>query len=134
MITLTDYWAGRDTKFHMELTDTIIGNAMTLLARANLLLSSFREATGDTEQRHVTSGWRPAAVNAATPNAAPHSKHMTGEAVDIADPEGDLDQWCLDNPGRLEDIGLWQEDPGSTKGWTHLQCVPPKSGRRVFLP
>lgn len=134
MITLADYWAGRDVKYSLELTDTIIGNAMTLLARTNLLLSSFREATGDTEQRKVTSGWRPAAVNAATPNAAVKSKHMTGEAVDIADPEGDFDQWCLDNAARLENIGLWQEHPSATRGWTHLQCVPPKSGRRAFYP
>lgn len=134
MITLSDYWMGRHDKYSLELTDTIIGNAMTLLARANLLISSFREATGDTEQRHVTSGWRPAEVNAATPNAAPKSRHMTGEAVDIADPEGDLDQWCIENPLRLEDIGLWQEHPSATKGWCHLQSVPPKSGRRVFFP
>lgn len=134
MITLSDYWSGRDVKYSFELTDTIIGNAMKLLAKANLLLSSFREATGDTEQRHVTSGWRPAEVNAATPNAAPKSKHMTGEAVDIADPDGHLDQWCLENPGRLEEIGLWQEAPACTKGWCHLQSVPPRSGHRTFFP
>lgn len=134
MITLADYWQNRDTAYAKDLTDQIIGNAMKTIAKANLLIAMFREATGDTDQRKVTSGWRPPAVNAATPNAAPKSRHMTGEAVDIADPEGDFDQWCLDNPQTLIDIGLWQEDPGSTKGWIHVQCVPPKSGRRVFFP
>ena len=134
MITLHDYWMGRDTQYPRELTDEIIANAMRTIERTNLLLSYFREATGDTENRHVTSGWRPAAVNASTPNAAPRSKHMLGQAIDIADPEGDLDEWCLDTPELLKEIGLFQEHPSATKGWCHLQIVPPRSGRRVFYP
>ena len=59
---------------------------------------------------------------------------MLGQAIDIADPEGDLDQYCIDHILVLQKIGLWLEDPSSTKGWTHLQIVPPKSMRRVFYP
>lgn len=134
MITLADYWMGRDTKYPNELTDEIIGNAMRTIARANLLLASFKAATGDTEQRHVTSGWRPPEVNAATANAAVRSKHMTGEAIDISDPDGDLDEWCLANQDQLSVCTLWQEHPSATKGWCHVQIVPPKSGNRVFYP
>lgn len=134
MITLADYFQGRDKEFAKELTDQIRANAEKTIERANLLLARFRDATGDTEPRHVTSGWRPAAINAATNGAAPRSRHMTAEAVDLGDPEGDFDQWCLENPHVLEGIGLWQEHPSATKGWCHVQCVPPKSGRRVFFP
>lgn len=128
MITLKDYWMGRDVLFAAELTDKVIGNAMQTVERASQLLQQFGEA------RSVASGWRPRAVNAATPGAALFSKHMTGQAVDLHDPEGDLDEWCLANPQSLEAIGLWQEHPAATKGWCHIQIVPPKSGNRVFYP
>lgn len=134
MITLSDYYMGRDKQYPSELTDEIIANAMHTIERANLLLAKHRAATNDTEIRKVTSGWRPRAVNGATPNAAPRSKHMTGQAIDISDPEGDLDEWCLANPEVLADLDLWQEHPAATKGWCHLQTVPPKSRRRVFYP
>lgn len=134
MITLADYWMGRDKQYAAELTPEIVANAESTVERANLLLSKYKAATGDTEIRKVNSGWRPAAVNSATPNAAVRSKHMTGQAVDLSDPEGDLDEWCLDHPEVLEELGLWQEAPAATKGWMHCQIVPPKSGKRVFYP
>jgi hypothetical protein len=59
---------------------------------------------------------------------------MTGQAIDLADPDGDLDEWCLEHPDMLELYGLWQEHPSATKGWAHLQSVPPKSGKRCFYP
>jgi hypothetical protein len=111
-----------------ELTDEIRANGAITVDRANQLLTA---SAFDFGQR---SGWRPAATNAVIPNAAVKSKHMTGQAVDIVDDEGELDQWCLDNPETLEQIGLWQEHPSATKGWCHVQIVPPKSGRRVFYP
>lgn len=134
VITLQDYWMGRDIAYPADLTDEIRANAAIIVERANLLLTAFRAATGDTEIRHVNSGWRPPAINANTPNAAVRSRHMTGQAIDIADPEGDLDQYCIDHVLVLQKIGLWLEDPSSTKGWTHVQSVPPKSNRRVFYP
>lgn len=136
VITLADYWMGRDKTHGSELTAEIHRSAEMTVAKANMLLTQFRMATHDDEQRHVTSGWRPAAVNAAIPNAAPRSKHLTAHAIDIADPEGDLDDWCMSESGiaALIRIGLWLEHPSSTKGWCHVQTLPPKSGRRVFYP
>jgi len=134
MITINDYFMGRDKSFAEDMTDEIRANAKITVERANLLLTAFTIATNDTEIRKVNSGWRPPAVNAATPNAAPRSRHMTGQAIDIADPEGDLDQYCLDHILVLQKIGLWLEDPSSTKGWSHWQIVPPKSMKRVFYP
>lgn len=134
MITLSDYWMGRDKEYATSLNDHIRENAAQTVSRANLLLMAFKDAVADWEARHVTSGWRPPQINASTPNAAVRSKHMTAEAIDIADPEGDLDDWCMAHPKELEHIGLWQEHPSATKGWCHVQIVPPKSGNRVFYP
>lgn len=128
MLTLADYYKGRDTEYPADLTPKIEANADLTVALANQLLYNFGE------MRKVNSGWRPPAVNAGTPGAAVFSRHMTGEAIDLYDPEGDLDEWCLAHPEILEKLGLWQEHPASTKGWCHVQTVPPKSQNRVFYP
>lgn len=111
-----------------ELTDKIRATAVITVEKANHLL----EASGF--DFGLRSGWRPAAFNASVPTAAAKSKHMTGQAVDIVDDEGELDQWCLDNPEVLTELGLYQEHPSATKGWCHVQIVAPASGRRVFYP
>ncbi len=128
MIMLADYWMGRDAKYAEELTPEIEANAVELIDRVNFLLKSFGEP------RTVNSGWRPPEVNAKTAGSALKSKHMTGQAVDLADPDGDLDEWCMDHASELERLQLWQEHPASTKGWCHLQSIPPRSGKRVFYP
>lgn len=112
-----------------ELTDAIRDNAKITVEKANSLLAEAGMTDGS-----LRSGWRPAATNAGIPNAAAKSKHMTGQAVDIADEDGALDDFCLAHPEVLESIGLWQEHPASTKGWCHVQIVPPRSGNRVFYP
>ena len=111
-----------------ELTEEMQLDAQTTIDKANQLLAQFGE------ERGITSGWRPVEVNRLVPGAALYSNHTRCRAVDIADPSGDLDEWCLDNQQVLVDIGLWQEHPASTKGWCHVQIVPPKSGNRVFYP
>lgn len=134
MISLSDYWMGRDTAYPALLTDELRAAATETVARANLLISAYQALTKDEEPRRVNSGWRPPSVNSATPGAAPRSKHMSAQAIDISDPEGDLDEWCMDHPEILQTIGLWQEHPSATKGWCHVQIVPPKSGKRLFFP
>ncbi len=62
------------------------------------------------------------------------SKHLSGQAVDIADPKGELADWLMINDKKIEECRLWAEHPDYTKGWVHLQSVPPKSGRRFFIP
>ena len=56
-------------------------------------------------------------------------------------PEGgkvsiDIDEWLLTEDGQrlMADMGLWHEHPAATKGWAHLQTLPPRSGRRTFYP
>lgn len=123
------------------LTDDCYLNACETVKRVNQLLSMaaldgvFPEAVNESE---VASGWRPAEVNAATPNAAPDSKHVTGQACDLRDNKArDFARWCLRNLEVLDDLGLWLENPmwtGGKSNWVHLQTVPPHSGRRVFVP
>lgn len=126
MITVDQYlnqwrrhYDGRVTVPEDELTDQMRADAEVVVDRAKTLLAEF----GDSD-RGITSGWRPTAVNKIVPGAAMRSKHTMCRAIDIADPEGDLDHWCMENQEALERIGLWQEHPGSTKGWCHVQTVP----------
>lgn len=132
MITLDDYFMGRDAEYPP--TGGMIANAHVTVQRANLLLSEYYAANPSADRAKVNSGYRPPEINAATPSAAPRSRHMTCEAVDLSDPEGELDEWCLDHPEVLERIGLWQEHPSATRRWAHVQIVPPRSGKRVFYP
>lgn len=62
------------------------------------------------------------------------SKHLSGQAADVADPDGELANWLMINDKKLEQCRLWVEHPDFTKGWVHFQSVPPKSGKRFFIP
>jgi hypothetical protein len=127
-ITLAQYFMGRDAEHGAELTESLRRNAGAMVARANMLLERAGIACA------VNSGWRPHAVNAQVPNASPRSRHLTCEAIDLADPDDRLDAWCVRHLEVLEALGLWLEHPQATPGWCHLQIVPPRSGRRVFEP
>lgn len=136
-LRLEDYWMGRNATHKADLTPEIVLNATHLVRRVNSLAALMH---GIDLERHpvtgsyVSSGWRPPSVNAATPGAAMRSRHMTGQAIDLFDPEGEIDEWCLDHLDLLSEVGLWMESPAHTKGWCHLQSVPPRSGKRVFIP
>jgi hypothetical protein len=139
VITEAMYFMGRDRTHAAELTPELRANAQALLVRVNALLgrmASSRIAPEDSPRTGtpVPSGWRPAQVNASIPNAAPRSHHMRCNAIDLYDPEGVLDDWCMDNLDELMDVGLYLEHPSATKGWCHLQAVAPRSGKRVFYP
>lgn len=73
-------------------------------------------------------GFRPADCKV----GAPLSKHKTGHAVDVYDPDNKLDDWLTDET--LSGFHLWREATEATPGWCHLADVPPKSGARTFLP
>lgn len=62
------------------------------------------------------------------------SSHLYGAAVDIKDPDGKLAAWVKANRAKLEQCGLWCENPQYTKGWVHLQTYAPKSMSRIFNP
>lgn len=136
MISLDDFWMGRKARYPADCTASVQANAAVTVDKANRLLNAFYTAIPGAATRHVNSGWRPPAVNAATPGAARLSKHMTGEAIDISDDDGQLDDW-INSPngtGVLMSIGLWAEAASATNRWCHIQIVPPRSGNRFFLP
>lgn len=80
----------------------------------------------------VSSGLRSMADQMRINPKAPHSKHLTGNAVDIADPDGKLYAWCKANEPVLIQAGLYCEE--GTHGWVHFQNLPPLSGHRWFFP
>ena len=127
-LKLRDYYMGRDKLYRNELTRELRSNARNIVQRINRLL----RRAGITAT--VSSGWRPVAVNAAVPGAAPGSRHITCMAIDLNDRDGTLDAWCMANLAVLEELGLWLEHPVATPGWCHLQTCPPRSGKRVFEP
>ena len=130
MISLEVYWMGRDKTHAEELTDEIRDNALKTVLKANELLAR----AGHSDIQHVSSGWRPQAVNDHTANAAANSKHLTAQAVDLPDPNRSLADFVVDNRHMLEELDLYIEHPGWTPGWLHVQTVPPKSERRIYIP
>ena len=130
MITLHAYWMGRDVTHADELTAEINVNAQITVAKANELLAR----AGRNDINTVHSGWRPRSVNDATSNAGALSKHLSAEAVDLPDADRTLCEWAVDNLDIVKDIGLWMEDPRWTPTWLHVQTVPPKSGKIVYIP
>lgn len=127
MITVDEYLGQHLAGHESELTDEIRANAEIICGRANQLIAAFEEDRG------LRSGWRPSAINH-NAGGALHSRHMTGQAVDIEDNDGRLDEFCKQNVGLLEQLGLWLEDDAATPSWCHIQCVPPRSGHRFFIP
>lgn len=139
MITLVDYFMGRRETFPLSLTPTIENNAVRTVGIANELIvlakgAGFVVKPNPRTGSLVSSGWRPPQINTKAGGAA-RSCHLSGEAIDLYDPDGKLDEFCLAaSHWVLRELGLWLEDPKATPGWCHVQTKPPRSGRRVFLP
>lgn len=137
MLTLDKYWMGRDKQFADQLTDNIKNNAQKLVDAVN----SFLLEVGYSSNIEVSSGWRPAAVNANVSNAAKMSLHMTGKAVDLKDDKTrSLWHLCASKPELLRKYGLFLEDDQATRGkwsnWVHLDISDTRADRpsRVFKP
>jgi hypothetical protein len=62
------------------------------------------------------------------------SMHLQGLAIDIADSDGKLWKWCIDNLDFLQSLGLYLEDKRWTRTWVHFQLAAPRSGKRIFIP
>jgi|SRR5579859_2510870 len=114
------------------LTSEIAANLEELAVRLNKAQAAYGK------QFIVTSGLRSNAQQQALivsgKSDAQHSKHLTGQAADIYDPDGELKAWILLNLPTVEEIGFWFEAFASTPNWVHFQIVPPGSGERFFIP
>ena len=64
------------------------------------------------------------------------SAHMTGEAMDINDPDNELDEWLMSDEGKkvVEKLDIYLEHKDYTDGWCHVQIRKPKSGNHYFIP
>lgn len=127
MITLEDYLKGRHVQYPDEYSAELEANAVQLLRRVNALLDDI----GMLDGIRVSSGFRPREINAAA-GGARHSKHITCQAIDIADPIPKIGRKITRE--LLRKHGLFMEHPSYTHGWIHLQSVPPASGSLVFIP
>ena len=135
MITEEDYFAGY--KDNPGITDEMRENARTMLALVNALLDDARTervllqvnpGTGTLVSGNTDGGWRPQECHI----GAPQSAHKQGRAVDVCDPDGDLDRWITDPI--LASYGLYREHPSATPHWVHLTDRGPPSGSRTFFP
>jgi hypothetical protein len=128
MIAKSEILMGRDTEYASDYTQEISDNIDKLLEPMNKV----REAWA--KPMKVNSGWRPPSVNASTPGAATHSKHMEGLACDIADPDGALMEWVLANLDLMQQLNLYFENFDWTPNWVHFQLGGPGSGKRIYVP
>ncbi len=128
MITLDQYLMGRHLKWPKEYTQEIKENAIGLLVIVNDFIKAL-----DIRNVVVTSGFRPPSYNKTVKGAARGSRHQTGQAIDLADPKKEIAKLILTD-GILEEFNLYAEDPKYTRNWIHIQSVPPRSGKRIFIP
>jgi len=125
MITPKDYLMGRDKAYPLDMTQAL--NMANLLSRLNHLFGRLKiDVT-------VSSGYRPAAINAAV-KGAKRSAHMSCEAIDLYDPKNEIGIMLKNNVKLLEEYDLYLETPSKTPGWLHLQTRRVASGNRVFHP
>lgn len=147
LINVEEYLMSRATL--ETLPDETVRNINTLIPKVNDLLEAFYTAN-PTEPKHgVSSGIRTKEdhirvyeeinTKRKAKNLPPltipwGSKHLTGAAVDIEDKNDKFKNWILLNVKMLEDLGLYCEALSHTDTWVHIQCIPPKSGNRFFIP
>jgi hypothetical protein len=133
--TPKDYFAGYEGSD--EISQLHRSNAAGMLVLVNKLLGYATTKGVILKNNPVThslvggeknGGWRPQAC----PIGAPGSAHKQGQAVDVYDPDGALDDFLTDDI--LRDFGLYREHPASTRGWCHLTTRAPSSGKRTFYP
>lgn len=117
-----------ETYFGKETVDAKTATqAQDLLAKVN----SFLEHVPG--EHKMTSGYRSPEHNAKI-GGAKLSNHMTGNAVDIYDPNKELARFVFRKQLLLADYGLYCEDMRCTRNWVHFQNVAPRSGSRFFIP
>lgn len=119
-----------------KLDSVIKMNLAILLQKINLIRSAYGKPmivnSGLRSMKHHLEIYR--RMIPPPPKVPMGSKHLFGLAVDISDPQHELQKWCLKNINILEKTGLWMEEFSYTPSWCHFQIVPPKSGKRFFIP
>jgi len=137
MITLLDYFG--DFYDSPDATEERKENAERLLDACSDLEAMARAAgvkfqvnpkIGSQVSGETYGGFRPQTCKI----GAAHSAHKEGLAVDIYDPDGDIDAWCMAHQNLLAQCKIYIESPDATPGWSHWSIRAPGSGNRVFRP
>lgn len=137
MISMDELLEGKSLE---DQSDDIQANLAVLLERVNKIRTLWANAMTITSGLRTMEDhlriYREKAAKAGVPfdeSKVPlKSKHLYGQAVDIADSGLGLTAWLKANPQVLVDAELWCEE-GNTN-WVHFQILPPRSGNRWFLP
>jgi len=137
-ITSTQYFLGKPHPIEHD------SNAASLLGSVNALLYEAARAGAyeyeiDPDTNSQISGARGGSGDGGyrlpdTTTGAPSSTHREANGGDVYDPMRTLATWCVANPDRLAAHGLWCEDFRWTPVWCHFQRVPPRSGKRIYIP
>ncbi len=114
---------GRDKQ--SPLSDEQEQNLSVLLKKINEVRNKYGKPM------YVSSGYRPAAINAAK-GGAKESTHTLCMAVDFKDHDGSIRKWVLENLQLFKDLGLYIEDFRWTPTWVHMQTR--KTSKRIFIP
>jgi hypothetical protein len=131
LLTRDKYLKGRDKTYAKEWTKELSDNTDKTIKIINAFLADL----GVDWDVQVSSGWRPQAINQATTGAALTSNHIKCLAVDIVDlAPFPLMKLILDNLDIAEKHGVYFEDFRATSSWVHCQIIPPKSGKRIYIP
>ncbi|MES2909845.1 MAG: hypothetical protein V4718_00565 [Pseudomonadota bacterium] len=137
MITLNEYVGPHRTS--PDWTPARQQNAQKLLASCAALQTEMEEAgvsfpinpaTKSGVSGQTMGGFRPQNCT----QGAANSSHKQGQAVDLYDPNNEIDDWLMANQDRLVFHGLYIEHPSATKSWSHWTTRAPGSGNRVFYP
>lgn len=126
MITQAEILMGRKT--YDQLTQEQKDNLKILLERINKVRTKYGKPMKVNDGLRIVVG-----------SGAAKSNHFICAAIDIDDDDSlYMWKWCLANLDFLQEVGLWMEDPRWTHGtagtWMHFQIVPPKSGKRIYVP
>lgn len=138
MITTAQYFFNPSIKESKPHSTADEENAQLLLDRVNAMLSDLGwDYPVDPDTGCSISGSKGGSGDggyrmSTTTTGKSGSKHKTAHAVDVYDPKNELDDLLTDE--LLTSCGLYREHPDDTPGWTHLQDVPPGSGRHTFKP
>lgn len=129
MISMKEILMGRMTE--AELTQEQAANVKILFERINKLRTAYGKPI------KVNDGVRRPQDTPKFGSAT--SWHLRGGAIDLDDDDaGTLWKWIWANRFKLKEWGLWCEHPCWTHSkngtWIHLQIMPPKSGKRFFVP
>ena len=137
MITLEDYfgpWLGcpdqtpERTANAEKLREAC--NALERMARHDEVDFPINPKTHTQISGEQYGGFRPQSCTI----GASHSAHKDALAVDVYDPAGYIDAWCMLSLDQLTKCGIYLEHPDSTPGWSHWSIRRPGSGVRVFFP